>query len=61
MVFMNVMAVLAVMAVIKVEEETMKNLRGAVVKRHGKLYGFLKKEINRALQEHAKKLMEEAG
>ena len=55
------MTVLVFMTTIKVNEVTMRYLRGAVVKRHGKLYGFLKKEINRALQEHAKKLMEETG
>ncbi len=45
---------------IKVKRETLKPLRIAIVKRYGMLYGFLKKEINNALLEHAKKLEEES-
>ncbi len=47
-------------AVIRVEEEILKSFRVAVVKKHGKLYGFLKREINKPLLTHEKELEEES-
>jgi len=41
------------------DENSMIQLRKAVINRYGKLYGFLKIEVNKALEERAKKLDKE--
>lgn len=47
------------MARVNVTEKSLINLRFAVLKKYGRLYGVLKKEVDIALQERAKILLEE--
>lgn len=44
---------------IHVTDLAMRNLRNAVVRRHGKLYGVLAQEIERAIEDRAKALAAE--
>jgi hypothetical protein len=47
------------MAKLNCDDEPLIELRNAVLKKHGKIYGALKEEVNRALSERAKKILEE--
>lgn len=47
------------MSKLNCDEEPLKELRYAVLQKHGKLYGALKKEANNALSERAKKILNE--
>mgnify|MGYP007027642282 CR=1 FL=1 len=47
------------MSHLKCSDKPMEELRFAVLKKYGKLYGFLSKEINNALSEHAIKIEKE--
>ena len=40
------------------DDAPLKELRFAVLKKHGKIYGALKKEANLALYDRAKKILE---
>lgn len=40
------------------DDAPLKELRFAVLKKHGKIYGALKKEANLALHDRAKKILE---
>jgi hypothetical protein len=44
---------------LQIDGETLNQLRIAIVKKYGMLYGHLKREVVKAIQEHAKKLEEE--
>ena len=44
------------MAKLNCDEEPLKELRQAVLKKHGKIYGALKLEVNQALSERARKI-----
>ena len=50
---------LLLMAKVNCDEEPLKELRRAVIKKHGKIYSVLKEEVNRALSERAKKILKE--
>lgn len=45
------------MAKLNCDEDILRNFRTAVLKKHGKLYSCLKKEVNIALQERTKKIL----
>jgi hypothetical protein len=47
------------MAKLNCDEEPLKELRRAVIKKHGKIYGALKEEVDRALSERAEKILKE--
>ena len=47
------------MSTINCDEKPLKELRQAVLKKHGKLHGALKIEFDIALSEHIKKLKNE--
>ena len=47
------------MANLSCSEKSIKKLRFAVLKKYGRLYGFLRKEIDNALSEHAIKIEKE--
>lgn len=48
------------MATMRIKEEVMEPFRKAVLHKHGKLWGNLKKETHIALQQHTKKMLEES-
>lgn len=47
------------MAHLNVSEKPIRELRFAVLKKYGRLYGYLKREVDIAIQERAEKLLAE--
>jgi len=45
------------MSKLNCDEEPLKELRQAVLQKHGKIYGALKSEVNKALSERAAKIL----
>ena len=43
----------------RIDANTLKNFRILVLKKHGQLYGKLKREIEKALKEHIEKMSKE--